>query len=340
MQLSEVRKEYDVDTYRASLKIDQHRLDDMLMQQPIIQQTIAEMSAELGSMRDAAKERVARVDAQAAKTLRNRLMVEEGKASEARIDREIPLTIEHKEAFFVYNELCALAAQWEALTSTARNRAFVLRDLVSLYTSNFFTDTSFRSQSNPQAVKELEHQQARAALAQGRRARRTLSGIHGEVELLASVDDNSVADAVLNEPAESKTVVQPARSTSRSTSRSNPRTTNLDKSKTSATQGVDKRKAKEDTIAVSQNTDDFTEADVAEQKSKGRRELKDRLRNRSNKRAIDAESGNIDETSGANVSEIAETQADEKQKEDVTTTVDSPRPRRRRHSRERSTEST
>lgn len=335
MQLSEVRKEYDIDVYRTALKIDQHRLDDMLMQQPIIQQTIAEMSAELGSMRDAAKERVSRVDAQAAKTLRNRLMIEEGKASEARIDREIPLTKEHKEAFFVYNELCALAAQWEALTSTARNRAFVIRDLVSLYTSNFFTDTSFRSQSNPQAVRELEHQQARAALSQGRRARRTLSGIHGEVELLASVDDDSVVDAALNDPKEVTTATdsvpkasRPARSTTR-------RTTNNVKSKTSAAQGIDKSNTKDDTTDVADTSAEFTEKDVAAEKSNGRKAIRDRLRNRSNSRAIEAE---LDEVEASSTDATTGTVIDtELETRTVTNDSDSTRPRRRRHARTRST---
>ncbi|MDK1290126.1 hypothetical protein [Pseudoalteromonas umbrosa] len=194
MKLSEIFERYSIDTFRASLEVDKHRLDDMLMQQPMLQQRISEMAAEVASMRDSAKERLARVDAQVAKRLRKQLLIEEGKSSEARIDREVPLTQEHKEAFYIYNELCTLTAQWEALKDSFRNRAFIIRDLVSLYTANFFTDTSFRSESNPQAVQSFEYNQVRSVIAQGRRARNQLSGIENEVELLADVDDKEASN--------------------------------------------------------------------------------------------------------------------------------------------------
>lgn len=188
MKLSEIFDRYSIDTFRGSLAVDKHNLDAMLMQQPMLQQHVSEMAAEVASMRDSAKERLARVDAQVAKKLRKQLMIEEGKVSEARIDREVPLTDEHKEAFFIYNELSALSTKWDALKDTFRNRAFVIRDFVSLYTANYFTDTSFRSQSNPQAVKNFEHDYIRSVMAEGRKARNQLSGIENEVELLADVD--------------------------------------------------------------------------------------------------------------------------------------------------------
>lgn len=193
MKLSEIFERYNVDTFRESLVVDKHNLDAMLMEQPMLQQHASEMAAEVSSMRDSAKERLSRVDAQVAKKLRKQLMIEEGKVSEARIDREVPLTEEHKEAFFIYNELTALSVKWDALKDTFRNRAFVIRDFVSLYTANYFTDTSFRSESNPQAVKNFEHNHIRSIMAEGRKARNQLSGIGGEVELLADVDDKNKA---------------------------------------------------------------------------------------------------------------------------------------------------
>lgn len=301
MKLSDVRELYNVDAYRDALQIDQYRLDDMLMQQPFIQQTISELHAEVASMRDAAKERLSRVDAQAAKVLRNRLMIEEGKVSEARIDREVPLTKEHKEAHHVYNELCALAAQWEALKDTSRNRAFVIRDLVSLYTANFFTDTSFRSQTNPNSVKELEHQQARAALAEGRRARRTLAGVPHDVELRAGVDEAVGEDADLGEIQSTSRISDAHRRSVRSTARGGV--------KKSVAQMVDTGKGSDDTASVSEKSD--KNCDKAETSSKDasaksemasgggsfRAAIRDRVRNRSARRVAEAE--DADETTGA-----------------------------------------
>lgn len=294
MKLSEVRQVYNVDDYRAALQIDQHRLDDMLMQQPIIQQTISELAVEVVSMRDAAKERLSRVDAQVAKVLRNRIMIEEGKVSETRVDKEIPLTREHKEAHHVYNELCALAAQWEALRDTVRNRSFVIRDLVSLYTSNFFTDTSFRSPTNPNAVRELEYQTARSALAEGRRARRTLSGVSDDVELGAQADAPLGADADLGDVPESVTRgVATAKQAARSTTRKN--------AKKAVAEGVDTSEEAVDT--TQQDTD--TTATTAKKSRVGSRAaaLRDKVRSRSGERVLNAETA--DEDTGRSTRAVA-----------------------------------
>lgn len=200
VKLSEIFEKYSIDDLRDALVVDKNNLDGMLMQQPMLQQHVSEMAAEVASMRDSAKERLSRVDAQVAKKLRKQLMISEGKVSEARIDREVPLTDEHKEAFFIYNELCALSTKWDALKDTFRNRAFVIRDFVSLYTANYFTDTSFRSQSNPQAVKNFEHSYIRSAMAEGRKARNQLSGVETEVELLADVDNKAKASEEATKP--------------------------------------------------------------------------------------------------------------------------------------------
>ena len=216
MKLSEIFDKYDIDAFRESLKVDKHNLDAMLMEQPMLQQHVSEMAAEVSSMRDSAKERLSRVDAQVAKKLRNQLMIEEGKVSEARIDREVPLTKEHKEAFFIYNELVALSTKWDALKDTFRNRAFVIRDFVSLYTANYFTDTSFRSASNPASVKNFEHSYVRSAMADGRKARNQLSCIENEVELLADVDDQSKDSST--KPAKSRAAASNASNSSSSSS--------------------------------------------------------------------------------------------------------------------------
>jgi len=281
MKLSEVRKMYNVDDYRAALQIDQHRLDDMLMQQPVIQQTISEMAAEVVSMRDAAKERLVRVDAQVAKVLRNRIMIEEGKVSETRVDKEVPLTREHKEAHHVYNELCALAAQWDALKDTVRNRSFVIRDLVSLYTANFFTDTSFRSPTNPSAVRDLEYNTARAALAEGRRARRTLAGVPEDVELQAKVDETLGEDAELGEADETPSRPESvAKRSARSTTRKN--------AKKAATEGVDSSEKGGDT--TQQDTDTADTAPKKKVRAGSRAAaLRERVRSRSGERVLNAE---------------------------------------------------
>lgn len=312
MKLSDVRELYNVDAYREALQIDQHRLDDMLMQQPVIQQTISELAAEVASMRDAAKERLTRVDAQVAKMLRNRIMIEEGKVSEARVDREVPLTKEHKDAHHVYNELCALAAQWDALKDTARNRAFVIRDLVSLYTSNFFTDTSFRSQSNPQSVQQLAYHEARSALAEGRKARRSLAGVTSDPELRAAVDEAPSEDADLDsgDPAgTADRVTETARRSARSTTRKN--------AKKAAAQSVDTPETSGDTTPQDTDTkEDAPKATGRKRASSTRAALREKVRRRSGARVLEA--GDDEGATGASALAETDTAADE-------TGVDSPR---------------
>lgn len=132
----------DLDELEKGLKIDEHALDEALQQQPDLFYRVSKTLAMLTSRRDAMKQEKETVEAQADLTIRRKHARDKDKATEGSIRAEIRLDREVIEVGNELLELANLVAQFAALKEAFQQRSYVLKDLVNLYTANYFGDSA------------------------------------------------------------------------------------------------------------------------------------------------------------------------------------------------------
>lgn len=149
------------------LMVDKNALDEALVQQPDLFYRVSKILVERISQRDAAKqdhaEQEAKVDAELrrdAELAGDKMTADQVKAA-IKIDRRCVKTAD------ALADLNYKVGQWGALKEAFLQRSHVLRDLVSLYSANYYSDASMgRSKSR---VNAADGDQARQALARARR---------------------------------------------------------------------------------------------------------------------------------------------------------------------------
>lgn len=142
---------------RDGLQIDKHRLDAAIAMQPTLYQIVGEQVALALSRADAAYENVKVVDARLA------LSIREGgeKLTEAAVSAKVLATPEHTAAVQASNDARRIHGEWVSLKEAYAQRAYALRDMVSLFTSSYFQNSSVAA-TNEQS-KEMRAAVIRAA---------------------------------------------------------------------------------------------------------------------------------------------------------------------------------
>lgn len=155
------------------LKINMSELDNDLIQQPELLRQVSEAYALAVSRRDAAKEELERVNAELYSTIRSQAEEEGRKITEKAIDSEITQSPEHQRAHREWLDRKLEADQWSALKDSFYQRSHMLRDLVSLFTSGYFSDPSAvpKSEENHESPKEMMDKARREEEANKRRGR-------------------------------------------------------------------------------------------------------------------------------------------------------------------------
>lgn len=153
------------------LEIDKTALDDEVIRQPSLFYMVSEQLIEASAIRDAAKEALATVDAELDAKWRKKLNTG-AKATDKAVLSHVQTSQEHADAFDAYLVAKAEADKLLVLKESFQQRSYMLRDLVSLYTANYFEDASIK----PSRAQEASQYAAnRVRISNAREAR--LSGL-------------------------------------------------------------------------------------------------------------------------------------------------------------------
>lgn len=124
-----------------AMAIDPHALDEALIRQPDAFYRVSQRLALLISRRDAAKQDLQEIEAEADRDIRKAASRNEEKLSEVNIKSMIRLDRDVKEGERTLLDLNAAVNQWQALKEGFQQRSYVLKDLVNLHMASYFGDS-------------------------------------------------------------------------------------------------------------------------------------------------------------------------------------------------------
>lgn len=153
---------------KEQLAIDKSVLDDEVIRQPMLFYTVSEQLTDAIAERDGAKEDLASVDARLDTKWRKKLSDGNKRVTEGLIQSHVQTDPEHEKAFDVWLAAKTKADLLEALKVAFQQRSYMLRDLVALYSANYYEDASVR----PSKAQEASHYAAnRQRMSNARAAR-------------------------------------------------------------------------------------------------------------------------------------------------------------------------
>jgi hypothetical protein len=158
-----------VNELRSYLEIDKHALDDEIVKQPSLFFKVSEAYVEAVAERDACKEELASIDAELDGEVRHKLEVAGEKITEAIVKNEIQTDKKHGPAFDTYILAKTKADMLMALKEAFQQRGYMLRDLCSLYVSQYYDQSSVQGNSKTDAAV---YNRQRERLAEAREARK------------------------------------------------------------------------------------------------------------------------------------------------------------------------
>lgn len=156
-----------IEEFRQYLTIDKLALDDEVVRQPSLFYEVSEAYVEAVAVRDDCKEALASVDAELDSSVRKALG--DSKATEGNIKSQIQSHKKHKTAFDQYITAKEEADKLQALKEAFQQRSYMLRDLVSLYSANYFEEGSLKPTAQQDRVV---YSQQRARLASNRESKK------------------------------------------------------------------------------------------------------------------------------------------------------------------------
>jgi hypothetical protein len=134
----------DIEEFKNYLKIDKHGLDQELMEQPMLFFKISEAFAQATAERDMLKEQLASTDARLDSDMRRVFDKAGEKYTEAMVKNAVQTDKKHEAAIKKFFDAKEQADLFLALKEAFQSRAYMLRDLCSLYTANYFEESSAR----------------------------------------------------------------------------------------------------------------------------------------------------------------------------------------------------
>lgn len=154
---------------QEQLAIDKSCLDDEVIRQPMLFYSVSEMLVDALAERDAAKEELNAVDADLDGIWRKKLSKDaKGRLTESMVKNHVQLSAQHEKAFDVYLKAKTKADRLTALKEAFQARSYMLRDLVQLYSANYYEDASVK----PTRAQEASHYASnRSRISNARAAR-------------------------------------------------------------------------------------------------------------------------------------------------------------------------
>lgn len=155
----------DINLIRNQLRINRHRLDEELELQAYVAEQISTEVAKLKSRTEAANEALKDIEARLVLDMRDEGNKQTVAEMTARIQRDRTRKAQADQVAVVKHELLV----WEGLQEAWKQRSFALRNLASLYSSDYFAQmTQSISSSSGKPVVEVQYSAGRAAMAEKR----------------------------------------------------------------------------------------------------------------------------------------------------------------------------
>jgi len=153
---------------KQHLAIDKTVLDDEVIRQPVLFYEISEQLTEAIAERDAAKEELAYADAELNSYYRNKHKNSTSRVTDSFIQSCIQTDEDHVAANKTWMDAKLKADKLLALKEAFQQRSYMLRDLVSLYSANYYESNSIK----PTKAQEASHYAAnRTRISNARAAR-------------------------------------------------------------------------------------------------------------------------------------------------------------------------
>jgi len=164
---SSVVSSVSLEDLEHALKVDKHALDEMLERQSDLYYMVAKECALLESRHDAAYHKQKEVEAAVDQKIRSNLPLDE-KVTERDIEARRRTHPDVVESVSLLSDMKRDVAIWHALKEAWQQRSYVLKELVTLYVSAYYGDSTGRSTDR---VKERDGDVGRRKMADARRQR-------------------------------------------------------------------------------------------------------------------------------------------------------------------------
>ena len=132
----------DIAELKQYLKINKHRLDEELEEQPMLLFQISEAFVQASAERDMLKEQLATIDATLDGKARAKLERTLDKVTEAMVKNAVQTSGDHEAASAAYLKAKNQADLLAALKEAFHSRGYMIRDLCTLYAANYYEQGS------------------------------------------------------------------------------------------------------------------------------------------------------------------------------------------------------
>ena len=152
---------FDFAEFQALLRIDRHNLDEEVERQPALYYKVAAEEARMRSRFDASKNALEMIMANLDGEIRSKALKKDEKITEAVVRAKVS---QDKRCVQASEEQLKQKRRLDLLTAlkdSFRQRSYMLRDLVELYTSGYYTDAAIRGHSDRAKEKHAEKNQER-----------------------------------------------------------------------------------------------------------------------------------------------------------------------------------
>ena len=152
---------FDFAEFQALLRIDRHNLDEEVERQPALYYKVAAEEARMRSRFDASKNALEMIMADLDGEIRSKALKKDEKITEAVVRAKVS---QDKRCVKASEEQLKQKRRLDLLTAlkdSFRQRSYMLRDLVELYTSGYYTDAAIRGHSDRAKEKHAEKNQER-----------------------------------------------------------------------------------------------------------------------------------------------------------------------------------
>lgn len=159
----------DYEDFVKRIQLDRDALDIAAEEQAQVFQEVGERHVKTVSLRDEARDALARMDSALARDHRARLEREQKKATEGIVNDYVLLDSRHQEMTEELGRLKRAADLWGTLREAFEHRRRMISELVGLYASNYYAGAGTARPRN--AVRDALAERGRAALEESRRTR-------------------------------------------------------------------------------------------------------------------------------------------------------------------------
>lgn len=147
-----MRKGITLSEAKTYLRIDRDKLDEAIMEQPMLFHEVSAMLVVAKEAKDMAKLERDRVEAETAKDVRRDFVKNKTKYTEGTLREEIALDPDCSAAQDEYTKALSEVTAWEFMKEAFSQRSFMLRELAHLWSANYFGENSLQGSGDATAI--------------------------------------------------------------------------------------------------------------------------------------------------------------------------------------------